>query len=112
MNPTYAENSPLPPPPDRREQTPDTATPAVGGPDDLRSWLTARLAQSLGCGVEEIDPHLSFPRMGLDSLRAFSITGDLAQRLQRDLSPTLLWEFPTVHELACYLDSKRSAEDG
>jgi thioesterase domain-containing protein len=38
--------------------------------------------------------------MGIDSLVAFSMTGELSEWIGEDLSATLLWEYPTISSLS------------
>ena len=46
---------------------------------------------------------LPFVDYGLDSVQAVSIVGDLETWLGRSLSPTLIWDFPTIEDLAKHL---------
>src|SRR5262245_9476479 len=71
--------------------------------DSLQEWLLQKLATVLRCHPDEIDAQVPFPELGLDSLSAFNLTGELAHRLKRDLPATLLWEYSTVDQLLHYL---------
>ena len=50
-----------------------------------------------------IDPRQPFTYYGLGSVQAVSLTGDLEVFLNRKLSPTLAWDYPTIELLANYL---------
>ncbi len=50
-----------------------------------------------------IDPRQPFTYYGLGSVQAVSLTGDLEVFLNRKLSPTLAWDYPTIESLANFL---------
>ncbi|MBI5094513.1 MAG: KR domain-containing protein [Candidatus Hydrogenedentes bacterium] len=82
---------------------------AARGVDEIRAWLTRRLAEELGISPGDIAPGEPFESFGLASRDAVTLSGDLEDWLQRKLSPTLLWEYPTIIALADYL-GKASAQ--
>lgn len=49
---------------------------------------------------------------GLDSIAALTIAGDLEDELGIELPPTLLWDHPTIDELATYLHVAASSKWG
>jgi acyl carrier protein len=65
----------------------------------LRTWLVQTLARNLKVDENDIDLDAPIDSFGLDSLVLFTITGELAERLERDLPATLLFEVPTINEL-------------
>ncbi|MEH1818595.1 MAG: acyl carrier protein [Nostoc sp.] len=69
----------------------------------IQAWLTSYLAEILETNSKEIDIQESFDRYGLDSGAAVGLTSDLEDWLKRDLSPTLLYEYPTIEVLSQYL---------
>lgn len=87
-----------------------SATHAIG---EIESWLRSRIARRVGLSESEIDLDLPFARYGIDSPSAVRIAGDLEQWLRVRLSPTLLYECPTVRSLARRLhDGDESAAVG
>jgi acyl carrier protein len=50
-----------------------------------------------------IVPERTFLSYGMDSMHAMMLVGDLEGRLGVRLSPTLVWEYPTVDALAQYI---------
>ena len=72
----------------------------------FQEWLIAQIAAELGVVVEEIDPCGSLDGLGVSSSQAVTLSGDLEDWLGRKLSPTLLWEYPTIDALAEYLASE------
>ena len=99
--------------PSRRDPRPAATTAdqaPVGegrGAEDIADWFVSRLSQELGLSPAEIDTSLSFAHYGLDSVRAIQLTAALETWLQRDLSPTVAYEYPTIDLL-----SKQLAGDG
>jgi len=69
----------------------------------IQAWLVSHLAQQLNVDPESIDVSSRFTRYGLSSLEAVSITGDLEDVLGRRISPTLLYDYPTIAALSAYL---------
>ena len=77
---------------------------AVERGDSYARWLTEALAVRLNLAASAIDLHQPFASYGLTSRLGVELVGDLEQWLGRDdLSPTLLWQFPTIATLSRYL---------
>ncbi|MDY7093375.1 MAG: SDR family NAD(P)-dependent oxidoreductase [Acidobacteriota bacterium] len=77
---------------------------------EIEAWLTERLGARLGFSPEELDRTQPFARYGLDSAAAVSLTGELEDWLDRELPATLLYEHPTVEQVASFLtEAKGSA---
>ena len=71
--------------------------------ESIQEWLIAQLAEHLGLPSEGIDTHRPITTYGLDSITGISLAGDLEAWLQLQLSPTLLWDYPTIASLAQHL---------
>ena len=69
----------------------------------LQAWMIVRLSEELKVPPAEIDTRKPLLDYGLDSVIAFLLTGELADRLGQELSTTLFWDFPTLEALAVYL---------
>ena len=69
----------------------------------IQSWLMTRIAAMLELDAASIDPRQPFTYYGLGSIQAVSLTGDLEVFLNRKLSPTLAWDYPTIELLANHL---------
>jgi acyl-CoA synthetase (AMP-forming)/AMP-acid ligase II/alkylation response protein AidB-like acyl-CoA dehydrogenase/acyl carrier protein len=67
--------------------------------DWLRDWLAAEYGQDR----ETIAASDRFSDFGMDSVTATLLGGALAQRLGVTLSPTLVWEYPTLGTMASHL---------
>ena len=70
---------------------------------EIEAWLTRQIAGILSISEDEIDPNETFDAFGLASRDAVSLSGDLEDYLDRRLSPTLLYQYPTVRLLAAHL---------
>ncbi|MCB0117754.1 MAG: AMP-binding protein, partial [Anaerolineales bacterium] len=70
---------------------------------DIQSFLVDRIASILETDTTSIDPRQPFTYYGLGSVQAVSLTGDLEVFLNRKLSPTLAWDYPTIELLANHL---------
>ena len=71
----------------------------------ISAWLISRLAELLKLKTHEIDIHKDLTDYGLNSIEAVNFSGDLENFLGRRLSPTLLWDYPTIEALTEYLAS-------
>ncbi len=71
--------------------------------ETLQSWLIIRLAEQLSIEPAEIDIHESFSNYGLGSAEAVELSGELETWLQRELSPTLLFDYPNIAVLVRHL---------
>lgn len=67
--------------------------------DDLRQWILAWLARELQVPETSIGADESLLRYKMDSVNAIMLVGDLEDRLGIRLSPTLVWDSPTVNQL-------------
>lgn len=80
--------------------------------EDLHDWLVAAVARKLQIDPEEIDGSVAYDRYGIDSVAAVELTGELEKRLGRRLSPTLMYDYPTVDELSRHLADELRAAAG
>jgi PfaD family protein len=85
----YASPSPLPPTA-RKSPTAEA----------IQDWLVSHLADRLGTEANEIDIREPFERYNLDSAQVLVLASELEKWLGRRLSPTLLWNYPTIEALA------------
>jgi myxalamid-type polyketide synthase MxaE and MxaD len=78
----------------------------------IQGWILSRVATIVGVQKEEIDVREPLARYGIDSAQVLSLSGELERRLDRRLSPTLLFEYPSIDALAAYLAEGRSEQGG
>ncbi len=72
---------------------------------DLKEWLTTRVAKELKVPSDQIDPDKDLSLQGVDSLLAVELIADLETKLSLTLPPTLFWDHTTISSLAEYLSS-------
>lgn len=80
---------------DARQTPPDA--------DEIQAWLVARLSRQLRIGPDELNVREPLASYGLDSRAALSLSGEMEEWLGRRLSPTLVWDYPTIEEIALHL---------
>ena len=86
---------------------PDVASEAA-----IRDWCVKYLARTLDLSLEEIEPDASFARLGLDSANSVYLIVELEEWLGLELTPELVFEHPTISDLARYLAKRAAGEEG
>ena len=76
--------------------------------ETIQAWMVTRLAEELKLAPAEINIQMPLVNYGFDSIVAFTLTGELADRLGRDLPATLFWDYPTIEILARHLAEELS----
>jgi len=76
--------------------TPNPALKQSQTAEAIQDWLVAQLGERLGTEPDEIDLQESFTSYGLSSAQALVLLNKLEKWLGRSLSPTLLWNYPTI----------------
>lgn len=74
--------------------------------EEMQAWLVSQLAERLDLDVEDIDIEASFESYDLASADGLVLLSKLEEHLGEKLSPTLLWNYPTIEAL-----SKRLMEE-
>ena len=74
-----------------------------GSADDIKWWLANKVAAVLKIDASAIEFNTSFAKLGLDSLAAITISGDLEQWLEMEIDATILYQYSTIEELSEYL---------
>jgi acyl carrier protein len=70
---------------------------------EIREWLTAAVAAYLERPANEIDPDAPLVELGLDSVYALTLSGDVEERFDLIVESTLPWDYPTVNALAGFV---------
>jgi acyl carrier protein len=71
--------------------------------NEIQEWMLRRLAQILDVSPDQIDVNARLDHYGLESVEAITVASELSDWLDRRLSPTLLWDHPTIARLACHI---------
>lgn len=71
--------------------------------ESLQTWVIGWLSRELKIPPRDINVQENLLVYGVDSVSAIMLAGDLEDFLGRRLSPTLLWDHPTVASLVRHL---------
>ncbi|MFW6695378.1 amino acid adenylation domain-containing protein [Streptomyces sp. MAR4 CNX-425] len=85
---------------------PSGAPPA---PADVERWLVERIAHGLGLSPAAVDTTRPFTALGLDSRQATAIAAELGDRVGRPVSTGVVFDHPTVRQLAAHLGGPDAA---
>jgi acyl carrier protein len=66
-------------------------------------WLTARLAASLDVSPTTLEPMVPLAEMGVDSVHAVSLVGEIEAHFDIDADPTMIFDYPTLSHIAEYI---------
>lgn len=69
----------------------------------ILSWLTARLASSLEISPTTVEPTVPLAEMGVDSVHAVSLVGEIEAHFDIDADPTMIFDYPTLVHIAEYI---------
>lgn len=75
----------------------------TGSVEELRSWLTDRVAEYLEVEPGEVDPETPFESQGLESMSALALCDEIEDHLDIAVEATLTWDHPTITQLATFL---------
>ena len=76
----------------------------------ISDWCVRYLAQTLDLSDQEIKPEVTFARLGLDSANSVYLIVELEEWLGLELTPELLFEHPTISDLARFLAGRAASE--
>lgn len=68
-------------------------------------WLTARLAASLEISPTTVEPMIPLAEMGVDSVHAVSLVGEIEAHFDIDADPTMIFDYPTLSHIAEYISA-------
>ncbi|MGA8544333.1 MAG: acyl carrier protein [Mycobacterium sp.] len=66
-------------------------------------WLTAQLASYLEVPAITISPMVPLAEMGVDSVHAVSLVGDVEAHFDIDVDPTMIFDYPTLARIAEFI---------
>jgi acyl carrier protein len=74
-------------------------------------WLTAQLASYLEVPAKTISPMVPLAEMGVDSVHAISLVGDVEAHFDIDVDATLIFDYPTLAGIADFISSALADQD-
>jgi acyl carrier protein len=78
---------------------------------EIRRWLIERIAYYLERPADDIDPAVPLAEAGIDSVSATSLCGDVEDRFEINVDPTMVFDYPTVPEIAAFIWVETAARD-
>ncbi|MFC5829635.1 beta-ketoacyl synthase N-terminal-like domain-containing protein [Nonomuraea insulae] len=73
-------------------------------------WLLNRTAELLSAPAGTLSPDTPFSQLGLSSMQAVELAGDLERWSGRSLSPTIAYDYPTIEAVAAHLTSSEERQ--
>lgn len=70
---------------------------------DIKNFLTNELAKMIEVEAEAIESNVAFDRYGLDSSQAVELSDNIANWIEQDVDPTILYDYSTIDVLSQYL---------
>ncbi len=71
----------------------------------IQRWLVARLGSYLALPETAIDPMVPLAEMGVDSVHAISLMGDVEEHFDIDVDLTLVFDYPTLCHIAEFIST-------
>ncbi|MFF5035810.1 acyl carrier protein [Nocardia salmonicida] len=72
----------------------------------VQDWLVDRVADYTERAPHQVDPTIPLAELGMDSVSAVSLCGEIEDRWMLDIDPTLVFEYPTIAAIATYLTAE------
>ena len=81
------------------------STNSVHSTAEIQEWLVQTFSKLLGVEPDQIDVNEPLSFLGLESIEAITIAGELTEWLGYEITPTLVWDYQTINEIADFLSS-------
>jgi acyl carrier protein len=72
-------------------------------PDQIQKILMAEIAQETKQNITDHDVNTEFVNLGLDSLSCIYVIYQVEKKLDRELNPSIFWDYPTIRTLSEHL---------
>jgi acyl carrier protein len=69
----------------------------------LESWIAQWIARKLSIPLSEVNVHVPMAELGMNSMAALELSGQLESLLAREVSPTVAIDHSTIAEVAAHL---------
>ena len=66
-------------------------------------WLITRVGSYLDLPTSAVDPMVPLAEMGVDSVHAISLVGDVEAHFDIDVDETMIFDYPTLSHIAEYI---------
>lgn len=71
--------------------------------EELMIFIKELISKEMDVIVSEIDENIRFEELGMDSISGIFILDQIEQKYDLQLSPALLFDYPTIHKFSEYL---------
>lgn len=71
---------------------------------EIKSHLVSIIAETLRTKPEDIECDIPFSKLDLDSMAVVDIHKRLESLLDMEIEPTVAWDYPTINQMAGYLE--------
>ena len=71
----------------------------------ILQWLTNQLADELRMPADTIDPMVPLAEMGVDSVLAIGLVGDVELHFDMDVDLTMIFDYPSLAGLAEFIST-------
>ncbi|MGW6374459.1 acyl carrier protein [Rhodococcus sp. NPDC055112] len=85
-------------------------TPAADALTPITHWLVERVACYLDVPAPDIDPTTPLAEIGIDSVSALSLCGEVEEKWRIPVDATLVFDYPTITAIAGYLAGELEPE--
>ncbi|WP_053848198.1 acyl carrier protein [Streptomyces sp. NRRL B-24085] len=89
-----------------------SAPTAPVAPQAIRAWLVDRVAYYLERNPADVDEGTQLAEMGLDSVYALTLCGDVEDHFGLVVEPTLAWDHPTIDAITAHLAAELRQSQG
>ncbi|QKJ20295.1 acyl carrier protein [Microbacterium hominis] len=67
---------------------------------EVEEWLTGRVLAYGKVAADSFTVDTPLTELGLDSVYALTLCGDIEDEFELEVDPTIVWDYPTIRELA------------
>ncbi|WP_328399434.1 acyl carrier protein [Nocardia sp. NBC_00403] len=80
----------------------------VTHPSTIQGWLVERIADYTERAPHQVDPAVPLAELGMDSVSTVTLCGEIEDRWSLDVDPTLVFDYPTIADIAGYIAAEFS----
>lgn len=86
------------------QQLSESSIPGISvDAEQLIQWICDNIAEALEKSASQIDIDANFFSLGLNSAVSVSFMAELSERINRELSPILIYDYPTIRKLVDHI---------
>ncbi|WP_250121611.1 acyl carrier protein [Chroococcidiopsis sp. CCMEE 29] len=79
---------------------PDSTAKQTYTAEEIQTWLVSQISEQLGVEPDDIDVRKPLDSYGLESAQAMILASKAEKLLGFQLSPILVWHYPTIESLS------------